>query len=314
MSCYNPIPVIFKKGERPQIIDQLSTDQWNKNWRWQDKINCKKCIGCKIDYCNEWATRGQLEAKKSPNNWFITLTYNDENLPLNNYNIPTLKKEHITKFINTLRKHFERRNHTGIKYLIGGEYGTKKGRPHYHLILFNLPLNDLKKIKWKNKEAYYSPLIEKIWKMNTTKTSPNIILPANYETIQYTVRYAFKKIMKNDTEKKEIEPEKIRMSKEIGKKEFEEKWQEIYENDNMVIKTKKGGITIRPPKYFDRLLKEIEPKLLEKIKTTRIHQAETKTISEMKASKMKWTQLMGNKQKNCYSKLKKLKYNLKNNN
>lgn len=44
-------------------------------------IPCGKCDECKLDYAREWSVRCQAESTLYKHNWFVTLTYNDENLP-----------------------------------------------------------------------------------------------------------------------------------------------------------------------------------------------------------------------------------------
>ncbi len=112
------------------------------------QLPCRKCISCKIDYAREWAVRAQLETKYNKNNYFITLTYNEKYVPKNENNTKnTIKNSDLTKFVKSLRKHFERKGHTGIKYLMASEYGSKYHRPHYHICFFNLPLEDLEKME-----------------------------------------------------------------------------------------------------------------------------------------------------------------------
>jgi len=69
-----------------------------------------------------------LELREHSENLFITLTYSDENLPAKS----SLKKKHLQLFLKKLRKRLKSK----IRYFAVGEYGDRKGRPHYHLILF----------------------------------------------------------------------------------------------------------------------------------------------------------------------------------
>jgi hypothetical protein len=62
---------------------------------------------------------------------FVTLTYNEENKPKYGF----LNKEHLQKYIRSLRKKNPKRD---IRYFAVGEYGDKSGRPHYHLCLFGI--------------------------------------------------------------------------------------------------------------------------------------------------------------------------------
>lgn len=61
--------------------------------------------------------------------FFITLTYDDEHLPPG----AELSKRDLQLFIKRLRK-----RNPGIRYFAVGEYGSQKGRPHYHAVIFNL--------------------------------------------------------------------------------------------------------------------------------------------------------------------------------
>ena len=45
------------------------------------RVPCRSCVECVIGYSNQWATRVAAEASCHRENCFITLTYNDENLP-----------------------------------------------------------------------------------------------------------------------------------------------------------------------------------------------------------------------------------------
>lgn len=65
---------------------------------------------------------------------FVTLTYNDEHIPLGE----TLVKKDLRNFFKRLRKN------TGlkIKFFASGEYGEKYDRPHYHAIIFGIDPSD----------------------------------------------------------------------------------------------------------------------------------------------------------------------------
>lgn len=76
--------------------------------------------------------------------YFFTLTYDEEHLPcLPGY--PSLcrgelRYKDVQDFFKRLRIRWTRKglNHD-IRYLVAGEYGSKYGRPHYHVLLFNNP-------------------------------------------------------------------------------------------------------------------------------------------------------------------------------
>ena len=103
-------------------------------------VDCKKCIPCKIHHTAEWAMRLEMELKTNPKARFVTLTYNDENLPEK----ATLVKEHLQAFNKAIRQEFPDRR---FRFFECGEYGEKGKkledgsilhRPHYHLIFYGI--------------------------------------------------------------------------------------------------------------------------------------------------------------------------------
>lgn len=311
MACYNPIPVMTGKGQKIEFLDKwannkeeqrkyLINEKYHLTGQWDDKskkqfnlIPCNKCLGCKIDKAKDWAVRSQLEAKMYDHNYFITLTYNNENLPTKN-GIPTLQPKDLTRFIKSLRKHFERKNHIGIKYLAGCEYGEERGRPHYHIIFFNLPLEDIKPNGRKNEinQPYYSSkLIDKLWG-KATRTCD--IGKVTYESASYTTRYSFKKIHASKTKELGIEPEQLRMSNGIGKKwlEQEKNYNSLWELNHVIIKNNKGVINAPLPKYFKRKMEEWEPEKYQKFKKKNQQQGIEKQQEKIIQSKISnWDQL-----------------------
>ena len=92
-------------------------------------VSCGKCVECKSIRTDEWTSRIILESRQHKQNCFITLTYNDANIPTGN----TLSKPDYQKFLKRLRFHLGR---SAIRYFGCGEYGSLNSRPHYHFIIF----------------------------------------------------------------------------------------------------------------------------------------------------------------------------------
>lgn len=70
---------------------------------------------------------------------FVTLTYDDEHLPLvrdeeTDLWHPTLHKRHAQLWLKRVRWSTP----GAVRYFGAGEYGEKTGRPHYHLIMFGM--------------------------------------------------------------------------------------------------------------------------------------------------------------------------------
>ncbi|UCS96062.1 MAG: replication initiation protein [Microviridae sp.] len=99
-------------------------------------VPCGKCVLCRDKKAREWSFRATCEGKYSETcPLFVTLTYNDVHLPSDG-----VRKDHLQSFFKRLRRSFERKNEPfNLRYFACSEYGSKKGRPHYHLILWNFP-------------------------------------------------------------------------------------------------------------------------------------------------------------------------------
>ena len=133
MSCFHPL-YGYKSSSGKWLSEQTYFKQEPMT------IPCGQCTGCRSEYSRQWALRNMHEASLYADNCFITLTYNEKNLPQNN----SLEKKAFPKFIRSLRK---KNKGTKIRYYACGEYGDNFGRPHYHAILFNYIPNDLKPLK-----------------------------------------------------------------------------------------------------------------------------------------------------------------------
>lgn len=108
-------------------------------------VPCQKCLPCKINKTSEWQMRILMELKTNPVASFVTLTYNNENLPKDR----SLHKEELSAFNKAFRQDFDK----PIKFFACGEYGDSPERltyfgddvepelikrPHYHSIMFGV--------------------------------------------------------------------------------------------------------------------------------------------------------------------------------
>lgn len=118
---------------------------------------CGKCGQCLTNKGNEWKMRLNMESQYAHSTTFVTLTYQDSEIPYSEQSLETVVKSHLQKFIKRVRKHQDtnkslKKNwaktckalrHTDteikkIRYYSVGEYGGRFGRPHYHITFFNL--------------------------------------------------------------------------------------------------------------------------------------------------------------------------------
>ena len=159
------------------------------------QVPCGHCINCLVDMQSEWATRMMIEFKSNLQRpaVFVTLTYNDENLPTEEYNKegvvyekPSVVKTHIQQFMRSIRTRINRLKKRGqwrgwqgsIKYFFTSEYGPVGGRPHYHGIIYGL-----------SKHSDTLKLIEEIWNKGFC-----YIGEVNEKTITYCSKYCVKPV------------------------------------------------------------------------------------------------------------------------
>jgi len=238
------------------------------------EVACGQCIGCRIDRSKEWAARIVHESQMHQDNCFITLTYNEENLPHDG----SLVKEHFQKFMKRLRKKYEP---TTIRYFHCGEYGEGLDRPHYHACLFGIDFSDRVPYSQSNDViTYVSDELTEIWGKGFTTCGD-----LNYQTAAYTARYILKKITGNRAEEHyqkvdlrtgelyNIQPEYVTMS--LGRKRgegiggpFYKKYKtDFFPADECPIPGK--GVYKSVPKYYERIYAETDPDAYEEIKRRR---------------------------------------------
>lgn len=92
---------------------------------------CGQCLPCLINKRRIWTLRMILESFCHSYSSFITLTYDDEHLPVDGL----LSKRDAQLFLKRLRKSLHPRR---FRYYLCGEYGPQTHRPHYHAILFGV--------------------------------------------------------------------------------------------------------------------------------------------------------------------------------
>lgn len=129
-----------------------------------DRYPCRKCIPCLIARQKAWVSRLVEELRNHDQNCFVTLTYNDENLPADENGELCFNKQHLIKLNRDIRKRYQDgrfRNpyHEQIagspeflelpkdakyKYYITSEYGPSESgthRPHYHAVFYGVQVS-----------------------------------------------------------------------------------------------------------------------------------------------------------------------------
>lgn len=119
-------------------------------------VPCGKCVNCFQNRRASWTIRMLEELKDARTSKFVTITYNDNTIPLIEVDgkiYKTLDKEAIRAYLKRLKikvdrwydsrgdDSLEKALRRPVKYFLVGEYGPKTFRPHYHVIFYNLPKN-----------------------------------------------------------------------------------------------------------------------------------------------------------------------------
>lgn len=256
MPCYHPMVGYrsreFTKNGKRKIV-------FNPKYAVDDgevTVACGQCLGCRLERSRQWAIRCMHEAQMHDHNCFITLTYNEENLPYP----PSLNVKHYQDFMKRFRKKY---SDAKIRFYHCGEYGDENQRPHYHAIIFGFDFPDkvLFKESFNGDNYYISESLNKLWGKGYC-----IIGEVTFESAAYVARYIMKKVNGDKAEDHyttvdpdtgelfSIKPEYTTMSRRpgIGRDWYDKYKSDVYPSDFVIVR----GRRMRPPKYYDDLLSE----------------------------------------------------------
>lgn len=194
-------------------------------------VPCGKCVACLQNKRNEWFVRLNEELKISQSAHFVTLTYAEDPI--------SLSKRDLQLFFKRLRK---LNINSKIRYYAVGEYGGNFGRPHYHVILFNL--TDIR-------------YVQDSWHLGFTHIGE--VTPAS---INYTVAYVVESKlipMRNP----DIVPPFSLMSQGLGKNYLGDNVKRYHKKNLADYYTMEGGGKVRLPRYYrDKIFNVTERELL----------------------------------------------------
>lgn len=327
MTCYHPLkgwPVgVNPSGKTAYRITSYKVhhvERHGNQWKdaFDDKISpyaeevrmnpieipCGQCYGCRLQYSREWADRCMLEMKEHEHNWFITLTYDDECIiSIEQYDdetgeifsFPTLLKRDLQLFWKRLRKNTGQK----FRYYACGEYGDVTHRPHYHAIVFGLELNDLEYYKSDGHFVYYnSQLLSDTWGYGHV-----VVALACWETAAYTARYVMKKqkgLTASVYDELNIESEFVVMSRRpgIARDYFDRQGKEVFEYDRIYVDSGKDSKEFVPPRYYKRLLDNIDPEEARQRSERRMEIATAKLMAKRKQTSVSYLDMLEIEERN----------------
>lgn len=204
-------------------------------------------------------------------NRFVTLTYRDEKLPEAN----GLRYRDVQLFLKKVRRagdFFRYGPQSGVRFFCAAEYGSKRHRPHYHLLLYNFRPQD--EVRWHN-GARFSRALEEMWSHGTVD-----IGDVEAGSCAYVAGYAGKKGYGKNLARYEVvntvtgevtekRREFCHMSKGIGAAVYEKYPSDFFPADHAVIDGQKYAV----PRYFYEKLRKSNPDLAEEISFRRYEKA-----------------------------------------
>lgn len=255
MTCYCPIPAWRNKHGGRLLFKQGPLSIGDKIF-----IPCGQCVGCRVQNAATWATRCMHERRmwqKTHDASFLTLTYRPEKLPEDG----GLVVRDLQLFMKRVRK----ANGAGVRFYGVGEYGGSFGRPHYHVLLFNVGFDDkrfYKRGKRDGETLYTSGSLESMW-----PDGHAVIGDVTYDSCAYVAGYVVDKITGDKAADWYAgrQPEFSVMSKGIGHSYYMKYAHEIYAHDSVIV----NGAPRRPPRYYDDKWKMLDPTGLDDIKRKR---------------------------------------------
>jgi hypothetical protein len=214
----------------------------------------------------------------------VTLTYDSHHLP----EPPHLDHSHVKRFLN------QARHELGMqpRYFCAGEYG-KKGRPHYHILLFGYEPEDLVEYVLADRQRVkMSEQVTSWWKHPNTGLPRGMatVDPLTFASAGYVAGYVAKKIhAEMDTSRHvavtdgvtnqngqtrvrfvDEAPEYRQMSRRPG---IAREWIEnpahlfeIYPADLVRV----GEYKFKPPAYYDQVLKRVDERLHREVLQARL--------------------------------------------
>lgn len=251
-------------------------------------VPCGYCIGCVLESARQWAVRILHEAKTHEDNSFITLTFDEANLPPDG----SLSVKTAQKFLKRLRKRIAEvacecsTTKCGrvscpsrkIRFFLAGEYGEKLGRPHYHAIVFGWSFPDKVYFKGTGELSLFtSPLLSQSWGFGFASVGQ-----VSFDSALYVANYATKKIRTNreeDARRLNGRAPEFRIMSRGGRAKGEggighawiTKWAgDVYPSDEVIVR----GVSTRPPRYYDQVVGRRDPEGLARVKARRESTAE----------------------------------------
>lgn len=178
------------------------------------EVPCGKCLECLKKYQNDWTIRMYEEILYRKKCSFLTFTYREKitwkdrrlKYPYSTFNIPpqkivpmlvdiktgdvhrTVYKKHIQDAFKRFREYRKKKGlTTPFTYFVTSEYGPRTLRPHYHILVFGLDLQELLPLRqdWQYRYGY------------TKDSNVTFGQKSAFNTAKYVAKYCSKGVFEN---------------------------------------------------------------------------------------------------------------------
>ena len=245
-------------------------------------VRCGECYACAAREAWEWSTRARHDfAHYGGPGYLLTLTYDPEHLPVIGENTGTLVKRDWQLFNKRLRKQLP----GPLRFFMCGEYGTKKGRPHYHACVWNTRIPDLALFTIRDsRRVFHSDIVSTAWQNQGFAEVEEldrgaIAYVAGYvqkklgprrDATAYRVEGPGRTVVRDGTLR--VEPDTLYKEREfrlmsrggprdavnptygLGYEWIKANLEDVYANDYI----REGRNTYAPPRYYDQVAREIK--------------------------------------------------------
>lgn len=193
--CLHPIELKRKSKDGVKYSEDGVKDESSARLRVFNNhmlVPCGKCIACLNRQRKEKTYRLKQESLHSDYSLFVTLTYDDEHLPMKSYLDDDgvqhvycgFDKKHLQDYFKLVRYHLSNLDSKiTFRYFLVSEYGHQTFRSHYHYIAF---LNYVRPVQ----TTAVKEILLACWKHGQN----NVVKEANDANIHYVTKYVLKDI------------------------------------------------------------------------------------------------------------------------
>jgi len=244
----------------PVTIKNPAPNFGGKDYYTHIPVPCGKCPNCLQRRSQQWIFRLLEHDKVHIGSLFITLTYDNEHVPISKNGYMTLCKKDFQLFMKRLRKSYPK-THGKISYYACGEYGETYERPHFHAIVFNAHTDNIQRA-WQLGQCHFGQV--------------------SGDSIAYTTKYMHKGKIIPKHQNDDRVPEFQLFSQRLGISYLSPATIKYHQDDiTRLYVTFPGGQKAALPRYFrDKIYSDLQRKIQADLAQHMVSQLKDKKMYE----------------------------------